>query len=63
MHAGIIGTGKTILYEVSDNTNQGVGMSSIAMAWGSGIIAGPLISGQYEAHAWIGDGVMNVNVL
>ena len=43
---GVVGTGKTILYEISDNTNQAAGMSAIAIAWGSGVILGPLISGK-----------------
>lgn len=42
---GTVGTAKTILYEVSDNTNQAVGMSIISVAWGSGIIAGPAVGG------------------
>ena len=43
---GVIGAAKVILYEISDNTNQGVGMSAISVAWGAGVIMGPLISGQ-----------------
>lgn len=42
---GTVGTAKTILYEISDNTNQAVGMSIISVAWGSGIIAGPAVGG------------------
>ena len=43
---GVIVVSKTILYEVSDNTNQAAIMSVIGLAWGSGIILGPLISGE-----------------
>ncbi|XP_052802719.1 uncharacterized protein LOC128232950 [Mya arenaria] len=42
---GTVGTAKTILYEISDNTNQAVGMSIISVAWGSGIIVGPAVGG------------------
>ncbi|KAJ8312005.1 LOW QUALITY PROTEIN: hypothetical protein KUTeg_009378 [Tegillarca granosa] len=40
---GTVGTAKTILYEMSDNSNQALGMSAISVAWGSGIILGPAI--------------------
>ncbi|KAL3856850.1 hypothetical protein ACJMK2_011561 [Sinanodonta woodiana] len=42
---GTVGTAKTVLYEISDNSNQAVGMSIIAVAWGSGIILGPTVGG------------------
>ena len=43
---GVVGVCKTVLYEISDNTNQAVGMSCIGFAWGSGVIIGPLVSGE-----------------
>lgn len=42
---GTVGTAKTVLYEVSDNTNQAVGMSIISMSWGAGLILGPTFGG------------------
>jgi hypothetical protein len=35
--SGTVGTAKTVLYEVSDNTNQAVGMSILSMSWGAGL--------------------------
>lgn len=40
---GTVGTAKTILYDVSDNTNQAFSMSMISVAWGSGLILGPTL--------------------
>lgn len=37
---------KVILYDVSDNKSQGLGMSCISVAWGAGIVLGPLVSGE-----------------
>ena len=45
--AGTVGTGKAILYDVSDNSNQAVGMSFMAIAWACGLIIGPLIGGNH----------------
>ncbi|XP_046557359.1 protein ZINC INDUCED FACILITATOR-LIKE 1-like isoform X2 [Haliotis rubra] len=45
LFSGILGTAKTVLYEVSDNTNQAMGMSMISLAWGAGIILGPATGG------------------
>ncbi|XP_074642716.1 uncharacterized protein LOC141899965 isoform X2 [Tubulanus polymorphus] len=42
---GVIGTGKVVLYEVSDNSNQAVHMIVISVAWGCGSFLGPAISG------------------
>ncbi|KAH3890596.1 hypothetical protein DPMN_014681, partial [Dreissena polymorpha] len=42
---GTVGTSKTILYEISDNTNQAVGMSIISVAWGMGMMVGPAVGG------------------
>ena len=39
-------TAKTVLYEISDNTNQAVGMSIISVAWGLGVILGPTVGGR-----------------
>ena len=38
---------KCILCDVSDNTNQAAGMSTVALFWGLGVVAGPVISGMY----------------
>lgn len=42
---GTVGTAKTVLYEISDNSNQALGMSIISMAWGAGLILGPTFGG------------------
>ncbi|XP_071094091.1 uncharacterized protein [Haliotis cracherodii] len=42
---GTVGTAKTVLYEISDNTNQAIGMSCIALSWGTGLILGPTFGG------------------
>lgn len=42
---GTVITAKTVLYEISDNTNQAVGMSVVSVAWGIGIILGPTVGG------------------
>jgi hypothetical protein len=42
-----VGTAKTVLYEVSDNTNQAVGMFILSMSWGAGLILGPTFGGLY----------------
>ena len=43
--SGTVIIAKTVLYEISDNTNQAVGMSIISVAWGIGIVAGPTVGG------------------
>ncbi|XP_046557694.1 protein ZINC INDUCED FACILITATOR-LIKE 1-like [Haliotis rubra] len=48
---GTVGTAKTVLYEVSDNTNQAIGMSAIALAWGTGLILGPTCGGYLASPA------------
>ena len=45
--AGTVGVAKTVLYDVSDNTNQAFHMSVISIAWGSGLILGPTVGGAY----------------
>ncbi|XP_062575321.1 uncharacterized protein LOC134237232 [Saccostrea cucullata] len=42
---GTVGVSKSILYEISDDTNQAIGMSIISMSWGAGIILGPAVGG------------------
>ncbi|XP_060064583.1 uncharacterized protein LOC132544938 [Ylistrum balloti] len=42
---GTVGTAKTVLYEICDNTNQALGMSIISVAWGAGIVLGPTAGG------------------
>ncbi|XP_033747531.1 protein ZINC INDUCED FACILITATOR-LIKE 1-like [Pecten maximus] len=42
---GTVGTAKTMLYEICDNTNQALGMSIISVAWGAGIVLGPTLGG------------------
>ncbi|KAK6190747.1 hypothetical protein SNE40_002543 [Patella caerulea] len=48
---GIVGTAKAVLYEISDNTNQAIGMSTISLAWGSGLILGPTLGGWLASPA------------
>ena len=43
---GTVGIAKTILYEISDDSNQAIGMSILAMSWGAGIIIGPAVGGK-----------------
>ena len=45
--SGTVVTAKTVLYEISDNSNQAVGMSIISVAWGLGVILGPTVGGMY----------------
>ncbi|XP_022344919.2 uncharacterized protein LOC111137655 [Crassostrea virginica] len=42
---GTVGIAKTILYEISDDSNQAIGMSILSMSWGAGIIIGPAVGG------------------
>jgi MFS family permease len=42
---GNIGVAKTYLGEITDETNQAKGMSIISIAWGVGVIIGPIIGG------------------
>ncbi|XP_050408117.1 uncharacterized protein LOC126823364 [Patella vulgata] len=48
---GIVGTAKAVLYEISDDTNQAIGMSTISLAWGSGLILGPTLGGWLASPA------------
>ncbi|XP_064612549.1 uncharacterized protein LOC135476450 [Liolophura sinensis] len=48
---GSVGTAKTVLYEISDNSNQAVGMTTLSLAWGGGIILGPAIGGYFASPA------------
>ena len=43
---GLVGVTKSILCDISDNTNQAAGMSTVALAWGMGVVTGPFISGE-----------------
>lgn len=43
---GTVGIAKTILYEISDDSNQAIGMSILSMSWGAGIIIGPAVGGK-----------------
>eukprot|EP00731_Ephydatia_muelleri_P025353 Em0017g436a len=42
---GIIGTGKAVLSESSNDENQAFGMSLLACSWGLGLVIGPALSG------------------
>ncbi|XP_053375599.1 uncharacterized protein LOC123534983 isoform X2 [Mercenaria mercenaria] len=42
---GVAGLAKTMLYELTDNTNQAVGVSVAGIGWGTGIIVGPAVGG------------------
>ncbi|XP_076434830.1 uncharacterized protein LOC143274788 [Babylonia areolata] len=48
---GTVGVAKTVLYDVSDNTNQAFSMSVISIAWGSGLILGPTVGGYFAIPA------------
>ena len=43
--SGAIGTIKAVISEVSDDSNQALGIAMIGLAWGVGIIIGPAVSG------------------
>eukprot|EP00731_Ephydatia_muelleri_P037033 Em0383g1a len=43
--SGIIGTGKAVLSESSNDENQAFGMSLLACSWGLGLVIGPALSG------------------
>lgn len=42
---GTVGTAKTILYEISDDTNQALAMAILSLSWGVGLFLGPAIGG------------------
>ncbi|XP_014774827.2 uncharacterized protein LOC106872367 [Octopus bimaculoides] len=42
---GTVGTAKTILYEISDDTNQALAMSILSLSWGVGLFLGPAFGG------------------
>lgn len=42
---GIIGTTKAVLGDVSDDSNQAIGLAVLSVGWGSGILLGPSIGG------------------
>ncbi|KAI8749281.1 peptide/nitrate transporter [Biomphalaria glabrata] len=42
---GTVGTAKTILYDISDNSNQALSMSMLSISWGMGLIVGPTVGG------------------
>ena len=42
---GIVGTGKAVVSELSDDSTQSLGVSIISTSWGMGFIIGPAISG------------------
>ncbi|XP_064646304.1 uncharacterized protein LOC135499473 [Lineus longissimus] len=48
---GVVTCTKTVLYEISDNTNQAFSMSCIGVAWGMGIILGPALGGFLSSPA------------
>ncbi|BFZ18360.1 hypothetical protein BsWGS_21399 [Bradybaena similaris] len=48
---GTVGTAKTILYDISDNTNQALSMSMLSVSWGMGMIIGPTVGGVLASPA------------
>ncbi|XP_059143751.1 uncharacterized protein LOC131931076 [Physella acuta] len=48
---GTVGTAKTILYDISDNTNQALSMSMLSISWGMGLIIGPTLGGLLASPA------------
>lgn len=42
---GTVGTAKTILYEISDDTNQALAMAILSLSWGVGLFLGPAMGG------------------
>ena len=49
--SGTVGTCKTVLYEMCDNTNQALGMSIITVAFGAGIALGPALGGIFYVNS------------
>ncbi len=41
----MISTSKAIVSEVSDDSNQAMGITMIGTAWGAGLLIGPALSG------------------
>ncbi|CAL1536148.1 unnamed protein product [Lymnaea stagnalis] len=48
---GTVGTAKTVLYDISDNTNQALSMSMLSISWGMGLIVGPTVGGLLASPA------------
>ncbi|CAG5135780.1 unnamed protein product [Candidula unifasciata] len=48
---GTVGTAKTILYDISDNSNQALSMSMLSVSWGMGMIVGPTVGGVLASPA------------
>ncbi|XP_005103984.2 uncharacterized protein LOC101846752 [Aplysia californica] len=48
---GTVGTSKAILYDISDNSNQAIGMAFLSIAWALGLIIGPLMGGVLASPA------------
>ena len=44
----LVGVGKTIICDISDDSNQAMGMSAISISWGLGMTVGPLVSGKHS---------------
>ncbi|XP_048582542.1 probable peptide/nitrate transporter At3g43790 isoform X2 [Nematostella vectensis] len=42
---GVIGTAKTIISEICDNSNQALGITMVTVAWTTGMVLGPAIGG------------------
>jgi len=48
---GIIGTTKAVLGDVSDDSNQAVGLAFLSVGWGSGLLLGPSVGGYLSEAA------------
>ena len=42
---GVVGASKATVADVSDNTNQAIGMTYMEAAWGFGLVVGPALGG------------------
>lgn len=45
MSPGVISSCKAVISEVSDDSNQALGITIVGAAWGIGYIVGPAVSG------------------
>ena len=48
---GIIGTAKSIMGDISDDSNQPLGFALLSVGWGSGLLLGPSIGGYLSEPA------------
>ena len=48
---GVVGTAKSCLADISDDTNQAKGLALVGTAWGVGMVVGPVVGGFFAQPA------------